>query len=108
MSDRKILNQQERLDLNKKLALSYCNVYTKHEVKDGEEFDWKFSENADYGSPYFGNCTIDLHKNPISVSNSASFEALAYSIEFPDFGMIDFDYWAAVDGCAWKSNMGRH
>ena len=35
-------------------------------------------------------------------------EALSYSIEFKDWGPIDFECFPAVDGIAWKTHFGVH
>lgn len=104
-----ILTNEQRLSLNKSLAESYFAAYDKKAVKDGATYDnWKFAENADYWSPYFGNGTINLSTNPISVEDSATMEALSYSVEFPDWAPIDFECWPAVEGVAWKSHFGGH
>jgi hypothetical protein len=106
--EKKILTPEERIKVSENLATSYRDVYTKKTVKTGKTFEWVFADNATYWSPYFGNTLIDLSKAPVSVEDSSSFEALSYSIEFPDWGMLDFEYWPAVNGCAWKSHMGGH
>ena len=107
--NKKVLTNEERMSLNKRLAESYFAAYDKKAVKDGATYDdWKFAEDADYLSPYFGNGTIDLHEYPISVEDSATMEALSYSIEFPDWAVLDFECWPAVEGAAWKSHFGGH
>ena len=107
--DNKILTNEERIALNRDIAESYFAAYDKKAVKDGATYDnWRFAKNADYWSPYFGNGTIDLNTNPISVKDSATMEALSYSIEFSDWAPIDFECWPAVEGVAWKSHFGGH
>ena len=109
MSEKKILTSGERLALNRRLAESYFTAYDKKAVKDGETYDeWKFAPGADYWSPYFGNGTIDLNASHISVENSATMEALSYSIEFPDWAALEFECWPTEDGAAWKSRFGGH
>lgn len=106
---RKVLSDQERITLNERLARTYIESYNKKAVKDGAVWDcWVFADDADYWSPYFGNGTINLKTNPISVPDSATFEALSYSIEFPDWAPIDFECFPSVHGVAWKSHFGGH
>lgn len=103
------LTTEEKIALCKKIALSYFSSYDKKTVKDGATWDtWVFAKGATYWSPYFGGETIDLDTNPVSVPDGASFEALSYSIEFPDWKPLGFEYWAAEDGAAWKSHFGGH
>lgn len=107
--EKKVLTDAERIAVNKKIAESYLAAYDAKKVKDGATYaDWKFAEKADYWSPYFGNEKIDLSSNPVSVGDSATFEALSYSIEFPDWAPISFQCWPAVNGVAWKTEFGGH
>ncbi len=106
---KKVLTDEERIALNRSIAESYFAAYDKKAVKDGATYDnWEFAPNADYWSPYFGNGTINLSTNPISVEDSATMEALSYSVEFSDWAPIDFECWPAVEGVAWKSHFGGH
>ena len=86
MAEKKILNDMERMEKNKQIAESYYDVYSKKAVKDGAVYDkWVFAPHATYWSPYFGNNKIDLGINPVSVKDSATLEALSYSVEFKDW-----------------------
>ena len=99
------LSDSELTALAGRLALSYFHAYDKKAVKDGATFDeWEFAHGADYWSPYFGNQTIDLESNPVSVEDSASLEALSYSVEFDNWGPIDFVYFPTPKGVAWKTH----
>ena len=61
MSDKKILNDMERIERNRQIAESYYSVYKRKEVKDGAIFEsWVYAPHATYWSPYFGNEKIDL------------------------------------------------
>ena len=109
MSEKKILNDMERLEKNRQIAESYYIVYSKKTVKDGAVYDkWVFAPNATYWSPYFGNNKIDLGVCPISVEDSATMEALSYSIEFKDWGPVDFECFPSIEGVAWKTHFGGH
>lgn len=103
------LTLEEKIELHRRMAESYHHAYDKKAVKDGATYDaWKFADNADYWSPYFGNETINLKTNPISVAASATMEAKAYSLVFPDWGPIDFECWPSPDGFAMKTHFVGH
>ena len=107
--ERKILTDVERIEKNRRIAEAYYAAYDKKAVKDGATYaDWVYASHATYWSPYFGNGMIDLETNPISVEDSATMEALSYSIEFKDWGPIDFECFPSVDGVAWKTHFGAH
>ena len=109
MSEKKILNDIERIEKNKQIAESYYAVYSKKTVKDGAVYDkWVFAPHATYWSPYFGNNKIDLGVNPISVQDGATLEALSYSVEFKDWGPVDFECFPSIEGVAWKTHFGGH
>lgn len=100
---------KELLEKNRNLALSYWHAYQKRTVQDGETYDgWVFAENATYWSPYFGDNVINLRANPISVKDSATMEALAYSVEFPDWGPLGFKCWPSDRGVAMQTHFGGH
>lgn len=107
--EKKILTDMERIEKNRRIAEAYYAAYDKKAVKDGTTYaDWVYASHATYWSPYFGNGMIDLETNPISVEDSATMEALSYSIEFKDWGPIDFECFPSVDGVAWKTHFGAH
>lgn len=108
-NERTILTDAERIENNRNIAMSYYAAYDKKAVKDGATYEsWKYASHADYWSPYFGNGTIDLETNPISVADAAMMEVLSYSVEFKDWGPIDFECFPAVEGVAWKTHFGGH
>ena len=107
--EKKILTDLERIENNRKIAMSYYAAYDKKAVKDGATYEtWKYAPKADYWSPYFGNDTIDLETNPISVADAAMMEALSYSVEFRDWAPVDFECFPAVEGVAWKTHFGGY
>lgn len=107
--EKKVLTNEERIANNRAIAESYYHAYDKKAVKDGAVYDvWAFAPHAEYWSPYFGNSMIDLQENPISVEDSATMEALSYSVEFDDWGPVDFECFPSVDGVAWKTHFGGH
>lgn len=104
---KKILTNEERIANNKAIAESYYHAYDKKAVKDGAVYDtWKYAPHAEYWSPYFGNNMIDLQENPISVEDSATMEALSYSVEFDDWKPINFESFPGIEGVAWKTHFG--
>lgn len=109
VSAKKKLDEKERTALTRRLAESYIAAYDKKAVKDGATYDdWVFASDATYWSPYFGNEMIDLSVNPMSVADAATFEAKSYSVEFKDWGPLDFECFPTPDGVAWKSHFGGH
>ena len=108
-NEKKILSDVERIGRNRRSAEAYYAAYNKQAVKDGAVYDeWIYAPHADYWSPYFGNGTIDLETNPISVEDSATMEALSYSIEFREWAPVDFECFPAVNGVAWKTHFGGY
>ena len=81
------MNLQERIALHRRMAEGYHAAYAHRAVKDGATYaTWEFADDAVYWSPYFGNKLIKLSEHPVSVAASATMEARAYSITFPDWG----------------------
>ncbi len=100
---------EEKLDHHRKMAESYYHAYDAKAVKDGATYDsWKFADDAIYWSPYFGNGDIDLKSNPFTVRQSATMEAAAYSLVFPDWGPDHFECWPSEDGFAMKTHFVGH
>ncbi len=109
VAGRKVLTDSERIERNRQIAEEYYKAYDKKAVKDGASYStWVFADGATYWSPYFGMKEVDISTNPISVEDSATFEALSYSIEFPDWGPMGFDVYPSVDGVAWKTHFAGH
>ena len=105
--EKRVLSDLERIANNRAIAMSYYHAYDRKAVKDGATYDaWVFAPHAEYWSPYFGNSLIDLQENPISVEDSASMEALSYSVEFEGWGPIDFECFPGIEGVAWKTHFG--
>lgn len=103
------LNAIVRIDKNRKIAEAYYHAYDKKTVKDGASYEnWVYAPHATYWSPYFGDEMIDLETHPIRVDDAATMEALSYSVEFEDWGPVDFECFPAVDGVAWKTHFGGH
>ena len=90
-------------------AESYHHAYDEKAVKEGATYDeWKFADDAVYFSPYFGMGLIKLKTHPISVKASATMEAKAYSLRFPDWGPEEFKCWPADNGFTMKTLFSRH
>lgn len=99
------LTVAQRLDLHTRMAESYHQGYAQRSVQEGQTYtDWVFAPTATYSSPYFGSEVIDLTTHPISVRESATMEALAYSVRFDNWGPVDFRCWASDHGFAMKTH----
>lgn len=56
---------EDRIALHRRMAEAYYNAYSEKAVKDGATYaEWKFSDDAIYWSPYFGDNVIHLRTNP--------------------------------------------
>lgn len=107
--EKKNLSNEERIANNAAIADSYYHAYDKKAVKDGAVYDvWVFAPHAEYWSPYFGNSMIDLQENPISVEDFATMEALSYSVEFENWGPVDFESFPSIENVAWKRHFGGY
>ena len=103
------LSLEEKISLHRRMAESYRDAYNKKAVKDGATYEeWKFSKDALYWSPYFGDNVIDLFKNPISVQASATMEAKAYSVTLPDWAPLGFECWPSDNGFVMQTHFGGH
>jgi len=105
----KELNIEERIALHRRMAESYRDAYFEKAVKDGATYDeWKYAEDALYWSPYFGDNVIELSKHPISVKESATMEAKAYSLTFSDWAPLGFKCWPSDNGFVMQTHFGGH
>ena len=108
MNDKK-LTLEERVDLHRRMAESYHNAYNEKAVKEGATYnEWVFADDAVYFSPYFGQGLINLKEHPVSVTASATMEAKAYSLQFPDWGPEQFKCWPADNGFAMQTLFSGH
>ncbi len=104
-----ILSLEERIELHRRMAESYRDAYSDKAVKDGATYsEWKFSDDALYWSPYFGDNVIELSTHPISVKASATMEAKAYSVTFPDWAPLGFKCWPSENGFVMQTHFGGH
>ncbi len=101
---------EDRIALHRRMAEGYGVAYAKQEVKDGATYEeWKFAENAVYASPYFiGDEVMPLRESTVSVAASATMEAKAYSVKFPDWKPLEFKYWPADNGFVMKTRWQGH
>ena len=103
------LSMEARLAHHRKMAESYYYAYSEKAVKDGATYEeWKFSDEALYWSPYFGDNVIELHKHPISITTAATMEAKAYSVILPDWAPLNFKCWPSDNGFAMQTHFGGH
>lgn len=100
---------EQRLEHHRQMAEAYYHAYDSQAVAGGETYEkWVFSQDALYWSPYFGDETIDLKANPLSVADSAHMEALTYSLIFPDWKPLGFKCWPSPQGFAMQTHFGGH
>lgn len=100
---------EARIDRHRRMAYSYRDAYVKRTVENGETYEeWVFAADAKYWSPYFGDNVINLSTYPISVRQSATMEADAYCISFPDWGVLGFQCWPSDNGFAMQTHFGGH
>jgi hypothetical protein len=104
MGSNKKLTLEERIDLHRLMAEGYGVAYAQQAVKEGATYaEWEFSDDATYASYYFlGDETILIKEARESVAEAATWEAKAYSVKFPDWKNVGFDYWPADNGFAMK------
>lgn len=103
------MNLEERIALHRRMAEGYHAAYAHRAVKDGATYaTWEFADDAVYWSPYFGNKLIKLSEHPVSAAASATMEARAYSITFPDWGPAEFTCWPSDNGFAMKTRFEGH
>lgn len=99
----------ERINQHRKMAESYRDAYNEKAVKDGATYEeWIFADSAVYWSPYFGDNLIELKNHPISVKDSATMEALTYSLTFQDWAPIGFKCWPSDNGFVMQTHFGGH
>ncbi len=104
------LKIEDRIAMHRRMAESYRDAYLARDVKDGASYEeWKFADDAVYASPYFtGDGVISLGGMPVSVATYATMEAKAYSVTFPDWGLVDFKCWPADNGLVMKTRFEGH
>lgn len=105
----KKLTLEDRIALHRRMAESYYDAYSEKTVEDGSTYDeWKFTIDALYWSPYFGDNEIELYKYPISVRASATMEAKVYTITLPDWAPLGFECWPSDKGFVMQTHFGGH
>ena len=108
------MNTEDRIALHRRMAESYRDKYAAQAVQEGESYEeWKFADNAEYTSPYFNCGEIfpigQLSKDTsVDVAGLSTMEAKAYSVNFPDWGPVEFKYWASENGFAMKTLFVGH
>jgi hypothetical protein len=104
------MNIEERVALHGRMAEGYRNAYLHQEVQEGVSYEeWKFAHDAVYSSPYFtGETVLLLRDVPIDAAKSATMEAKAYALTFPDWKPADFRYWPAANGFVMKTRWQGH
>lgn len=109
MNEKKSMSLEERIAYHRNMAESYHAAYQNKSVEEGKTYEaWIFAPHAKYWSPYFGDNVIDLSLYPMSVQQSATMEATAYCITFPDWGPMDFKCWPADNGFVMQTHFGGH
>lgn len=106
---------KNRIEAHRAMALAYYSAYDAKAVKDGEAYEnWTFSDDAVYWSPYFTVGEI-IELGPVaeqvagSIANSATMEAKAFSVNFPDWAPVEFKCWPSDNGFVMRTKFeGTH
>ena len=109
-SNKKMLKAEAKIALHRQMAEGYGTAYLHQAVKGGASYEaWKFTDDAVYASPYFiGDEVLPLRESAVSVATSATMEARAYSVKFPDWKPVEFKYWPADNGFVMKTRWEGH
>ena len=103
---------EERVEKHRRMAEAYRAAYWRRGVKDGEKYEeWKFADDAVFWSPYFTGGrknTIALGGMVVDVATYATMEALSYSVNFPDWGLADFNCWPSDNGFVMRNLFQGH
>jgi hypothetical protein len=107
---RHAMKTEDRIAHHRRMAESYRNAYLRKGVQEGEEYEaWKFADDAVYASPYFtGDEVFPMREFSMTAAKSATNEAAAYSLTFPDWGPADFKCWPADNGFVMKTRWEGH
>ncbi len=99
------MNTEDRIAHHRQMAEAYRNAYLHQGVQDGETYEaWKFADDGVYSSPYFtGDEVFPLNAFPADTAQAATMEAKAYSLTFPDWKPVSFNYWPADNGFVMKT-----
>ncbi len=108
------MKPEERIALHRRMAESYGDSYKKKAVEEGAKYEaWNFADDAVYFSPYFTGGVLSALRDftedrSVDVSVFATMEARAYTDVFPDWGPVEFKYWAAENGFVMKTLFVGH
>jgi hypothetical protein len=104
------MNTDERVAKHARMAEGYRDAYLRKEVHEGESYEaWAFADDAEYMSPYFtGGHVLLMREVAIDTAMSATMEAKAYALTFPDWQPADFKYWPAENGFVMKTRWEGH
>jgi len=90
---------EDRIELHRQMAEDYYMGYDQETVQQGEAYaSWKVAEGADYWSPYFTNYQTIPLTSMEDIAMSATIEANAYRVRFPDWGPVEFMSWPSDHG----------
>jgi hypothetical protein len=101
---------EERVALHRRMAEAYRDAYLRQGVQEGESYEaWKFADDAEYSSPYFtGDKVLLLREVATDTARSATMEATAYALKFPDWKPAGFKCWPADNGFVMKTRWEGH
>jgi len=104
------MNTEDRVAKHRRMAEAYRNAYLRKGVEQGESYEeWKFADNAVYASPYFtGDQVYPMSEFSMNAATSATNEAAAYALTFPDWAPADFKCWPADNGFVMKTRWEGH
>lgn len=99
-----------RIRLHYRMAQDYYNAYEL--LTTGEDVvypSWTLAENAEYWSPYFTNYKTIPLESMDEIILSATLEASAYRVMFPDWGPVEFNCWPSLQGFVMRTKFqGTH
>ena len=97
------MNLEERIAHHASMALSYRDGYVDKTIKEGAKFNWTFSPDCIYFSPYFTGEELNLAEVGSKNGEGASLEAKVYTLTFADWQPEEFKYWPAANGFTMKT-----
>ena len=104
----------DRVEFHAQMAEDYFTVYDQQTIQEGAAYEsWEFADDAIFWSPYFtGGEIMDLgafvQAQDVSIAKFATMEALAFTVKFPDWGPVEFQYWPHEDGFVMRTLFVGH
>jgi hypothetical protein len=101
---------EERIDLHRRMADGYHDAYANHLQRGRVQLppEWKFSDDATYGSTYFGSwegAPIGkmVNRPGVTISDGADRELKVYLAGIPDYRAVEFQGFPSPEGFATRT-----